>query len=380
MTDTYDSLNRLGTAVAKNLSGSTLWSQTYSYTADGSNGRYGNMSCSGSGLCTSMTYSATTNRIATIGSQTPSYDAAGNLTSDGTGTGTYSYTWNAEGRLATATTPSGRTSTTSFIYNALGERVQLVAPTYTYNYPFDAFGQEIGIHDSSSGWGRYTADIAGRRIFLSGSATRWLFHPNALGSSTMVTDQTGAVVQDATYYPWGQLWQSPGSFGGNWNFAAFGVLEPTTNLYPTPFRRYSSTQGRWLSPDPLAGSGMNPQSLNRYAYVLNRPTSLVDPLGLKCEPDNASCSAGDPTQVNGGGGFLGMLASGGWLLGLWTPPVEEWDEDSPDDRTLVGITPGYWTYFFFDADDAGGSGGNSGGRGGGGTAGCTGRILGAVNN
>src|SRR5436309_4584150 len=133
--------------------------------------------------------------------------------------------------VATASTPSGGASTTSFIYNALGERVQLVAPTYTYNYPFDAFGQEIGIHNSSSGWGHYTADIAGRRIFLSGSATRWLFHPNVVGSSTMVTDQTGAVVQDATYYPWGQLWQSQGSFGGNWNFAAFGVLEPTTNLY-----------------------------------------------------------------------------------------------------------------------------------------------------
>ena len=28
MTDTYDSLNRLGTATAKNLSGTTLWSQT----------------------------------------------------------------------------------------------------------------------------------------------------------------------------------------------------------------------------------------------------------------------------------------------------------------------------------------------------------------
>src|SRR5213594_1841018 len=93
-------------------------------------------------------------------------------TSDGTGTGTYSYTWNAEGRLATATTPSGGTSTTSFIYNALGERVQLLGPTYTYNYPFDAFGQEIGIHNSSSGWGHYTVEMAGRRIFLSGSATR----------------------------------------------------------------------------------------------------------------------------------------------------------------------------------------------------------------
>src|SRR5947209_7646321 len=96
----------------------------------------------------------------------------------------------------------------------------------------------------------------------------------------MVTDQTGAVVQDATYYPWGQLWQSPGSFGGNWNFAAFGVLEPTTNLYPTPFRHQTSTQGRWLSPDPMSGSILNPQSLNRYIYALNNPCSLVDALGL----------------------------------------------------------------------------------------------------
>src|SRR5207247_10970848 len=102
----------------------------------------------------------------------------------------------------------------------------------------------------------YQDEIARRRIMLFAMSLRWLFHPNVVGSSTMVTDQTGAVVQDTTYYPWGQLWQSPGSFGGNWNFAAFGVLEPTTTLYPTPFRRYSSTLGRWTAPDPLGGDIM----------------------------------------------------------------------------------------------------------------------------
>ncbi len=43
---------------------------------------------------------------------------------------------------------------------------------------------------------------------------------------------------------------------------------------------YSSTEGRWLSPDPKAGNITNPQSLDRYAYVLGNPTNLVDPLGL----------------------------------------------------------------------------------------------------
>ena len=47
----------------------------------------------------------------------------------------------------------------------------------------------------------------------------------------------------------------------------------------------ASMADRWLSPDPVAGDILNPQSLNRYAYVLNNPTTLTDPLGL-CEAYN----------------------------------------------------------------------------------------------
>jgi hypothetical protein len=41
--------------------------------------------------------------------------------------------------------------------------------------------------------------------------------------------------------------------------------------------------GRWLTPDPLGGDITSPQSLNRYAYALNNPETLADPLGLSCD-------------------------------------------------------------------------------------------------
>jgi hypothetical protein len=48
-----------------------------------------------------------------------------------------------------------------------------------------------------------------------------------------------------------------------------------------------------MSPDPYDGSydATNPQSLNRYSYVLNNPLSLFDPLGL------TDCNHGEPCSV-----------------------------------------------------------------------------------
>jgi hypothetical protein len=47
----------------------------------------------------------------------------------------------------------------------------------------------------------------------------------------------------------------------------------------------------------LAGDIFNPQSLNRYAYVGNNPTTLVDPLGLE------NCHVTDSCGRNGGAGY-----------------------------------------------------------------------------
>jgi len=59
---------------------------------------------------------------------------------------------------------------------------------------------------------------------------------------------------------------------------------------------------RWLTPDPLGGDITNPQSLNRYAYVGNNPTTLTDPLGLQCDRAKRPCPVYEPPPI---GGFPG---------------------------------------------------------------------------
>ncbi len=275
---TYDSLNRLTNGTA---AGSQTYNLNFGYD------RWGNMRCTGgTGLCTSaITYdpNTTTNHITTPGYN---YDLAGNLTGDGT----HTYQYNPEGQLVSVDNGGFE-----YIYrNALGQPVERITNTGTrLQVPYDAFGQEFGVYNFTAGSWLSRDFWLGSRLFakyLNGTSfTGTVFlHQNHLGSVGMLFDHTGnPFLQDELFYPWGQQWATGGTVLEE-HFAAFQQRDTSTGLDPTLFRTYSSTQGRWLSPDPLAGDILNPQSLNRYAYVLNNPTSLVDPLGLQgChQPDD----------------------------------------------------------------------------------------------
>lgn len=79
-----------------------------------------------------------------------------------------------------------------------------------------------------------------------------------------------------------------------------------TGLDQTWFRKYSSAQGRWLIPDPLAASASQtaPQTLNRYVYSLDSPINFSDPSGLLPDP-------------------CGLMGCGGWGSGGYggLPPI-----------------------------------------------------------
>jgi RHS repeat-associated protein len=303
---TYDSLDRLATAAA---TGSSTYNLTYGYD------RWGNVTCTGgAGLCTAMTYDpANNNRLSTIGSSPVTYDAAGNLTSDGTGVGTHTYQWDAEGRLASV--DSGSTAT--YTYNALGQRVEKkVGSAYT-EIVYDGYGYVTAFHDRTAWSQLFIPSVGGRQIMKYQDTVTYFLHTNLLGSTGMITNHAGTPTQDVLYYPWGQRWAYQGSLRDE-RFASLGQRDSENSLDPTLFRMYSSGQGRWLSPDPIGGDITNPQSLNRYAYVLNNPTNLIDPLGLGlCDerPITFGCGAGRES-IAILGSWLG--ANGGSLGG--TPP------------------------------------------------------------
>src|SRR5271154_7626890 len=79
--------------------------------------------------------------------------------------------------------------------------------------------------------------------------------------------------------------------------------DPESGLDYASARHYSSTLGRFISPDPLSGTPGNPQSWNRYSYVLNNPLQLTDPTG-QCaddgEEDDGSDCNGDDSGDSGG--------------------------------------------------------------------------------
>ncbi|MGH9325640.1 MAG: RHS repeat domain-containing protein, partial [Terriglobia bacterium] len=127
-----------------------------------------------------------------------------------------------------------------------------------------------------------------------------------VGTTFMVTDSSGNVVQDELHYPWGQEWTMVGTLDEE-RFARLEHRDAETELDPTHFRMFSSSVGRWQSPDPMPGHAFNPQSFDRYAYAGNDPAGHIDPQGA------ADCTYVYINSVFSSGGCneLGQVRPGG---------------------------------------------------------------------
>jgi RHS repeat-associated protein len=114
------------------------------------------------------------------------------------------------------------------------------------------------------------------------------YHQDHLGSSSVMTDAEGALVEETAFYPFGiprhghRLRQMKEAYKFTQK-----ERDRESGLHYFETRYLAGTMSRFLSVDPKyannESSAGDPQSMNLYAYVHNNPLRCVDPTGLDDE-------------------------------------------------------------------------------------------------
>jgi len=224
---------------------------------------------------------------------TPTCDGNGNQTSAIPAT----LTWNALNQPITV-------NSTSATYDALGRMVEKgVGSTYT-QFVYNPDGTNLAVY--SGGLTKGTISLpGGSTAVYNASGLNYIRHKDWLGSSRLATTWAHAVYSKEAYAPFGETYNEAGTADRSFTGQDQNVVTNSggTGVYDYLFRKYDPSAGRWLSPDPSGWDAVNPkapQSLNRYAYVMNNPMSLSDPNGLDCIEPNGTVISGDcPEDANG---------------------------------------------------------------------------------
>jgi RHS repeat-associated protein len=270
----YDSLNRLSNS---NENSGSSWSQTNGYD------RYGNRWIDLGGGNQSLYFNTSNNRISGA-----SYDSSGNLLNDGS----HTYTYDAENKIAKVD------NIAAYTYNGEGQRVRkLVGENLRFIYGIG--GQLIAEFSGSSGsmQKEYLYGASGLLATIEPTAvnsngTRYTTSDH-LGSPRVVTNSGASVISRHDYMPFGEELGAgvggrttgmgfPGTADGIRQKFTSKERDVETGLDYFWARHYSSAQGRFISVDPLMASAKtgDPQTWNRYAYVVNNPLRYVDPDGM----------------------------------------------------------------------------------------------------
>ncbi|WP_080408373.1 RHS repeat-associated core domain-containing protein [Burkholderia ubonensis] len=268
----YDTASELTGLTYTQGNGTNLGNLSYAYDADGriiqKSGTFAT-----DVLPTATMQPATfdlNDRKTSFNGQALSYDANGNLTSDGTNT----YTWNARNQL-TKISQNGNVQL-SYSYDALGRRISKAVQGAATQFLYDgnnAVQETQGgtVNPILVGLGideRFARnDVTGRTYFLT----------DLLNSTIGLTDLTGAIKQKYSYDPYGSVAPSDTTTGFTNPYQYTGREADSPGLYYYRARYYSPMVAGFISEDPITFGG---GQLSFYAYVAGNPVSYTDPLGL----------------------------------------------------------------------------------------------------
>jgi len=128
--------------------------------------------------------------------------------------------------------------------------------------------------------------FAGQVIAMRRNGVLYWLRADHLGSASLVLNANGKWLADQRFYPYGETKRSDGasvSYPTDRLFTGM-ALYASLGIYHMGARWYDSYLARWLSPDTIVPNPADPQSLNRYTWVLNNPLRLMDPTGHQGVP------------------------------------------------------------------------------------------------
>jgi len=205
------------------------------------------------------------NRMTALDGVAYSYDANGNLLSDGTN----SYAYDSANRL------TDFNGTTSYAYRCNGksigqfgcesDRVSQTVDGVTTNYVLDQAAPLTQVLSDGTNTYIYGND----RIAQSNGATPEYFLTDGSGSVRQLANNTGEVTLTQNYSPYGEVLNSSGSASTLYAFT--GEMEDPSGLLYLRARYYAPADGRFISKDTWAGDYNRPLSLNKWNYTEGDP-------------------------------------------------------------------------------------------------------------
>jgi RHS repeat-associated protein len=190
--------------------------------------------------------------------------------------GLYDLTYTPENKVETVTNQATGEVTT-FTYDGDGNRVKKVDPSGTTTY----VGGYYEVQGSTVT--KYYYAGTQRVAMRQGGAVTYL-HGDHLGSTSLVTNDTGGFVARVLYYPYGEERYEEGTLPTDYGFTG-QRRDSYTQLIQMGARWYDAQLGRWISADSIVPNSANPQSFNRYSYVYNNSLKYTDPTGHLTETE-----------------------------------------------------------------------------------------------
>ncbi len=210
-------------------------------------------------------------------------------------------------------------SVSTFVYDGNGNRIKKTEGGETTIYVNQYYEKNITTNETTTHYYSGGKEVA----YRINSSLRYV-HQDSLGSTSLTTSSSGAVVASIKYFPFGVCRNSQGNLDTDKLFT--GQRLDDTGLYYYNARYYDATIGRFISPDTMIQDPSNPQTLNRYSYCLNNPLKYTDPsghdseypvIGADGQPIPGASQSGPGAEESSGGYHFVSDANGDPIEGAW---------------------------------------------------------------